>query len=316
MRRSLAGAAVLLLGAVLVVQLHGQVPAGATYAGNRLCLACHKGTNAELVAGYQQTAHFKAMQAASDAAIVADFAGAPFGKDQVKWVLGVGRHEQAYLDGDLKVLPGIWSVTDKKWVPQEAVDGATQCVGCHTTGFDPAAKTWKELGVGCERCHGPGSVHNTAKREERKTTILNPATLDPALQAAACGQCHSHGKSKDGQYAYPHGYVPGTDLAAVFDDGKPTAPGRNQQYSELLQSPAHWDAGVVCEKCHDPHGNTQLEYQLRMPINDTCLQCHAAAVKSLAEHVAAKGKTAPADATCATCHMPDARHLFDKTIVP
>ena len=43
----------------------------------------------------------------------------------------------------------------------------SRCAECHTTGlrknFDAAtqkyASTWKELGVGCESCHGPGSEH-------------------------------------------------------------------------------------------------------------------------------------------------------------
>jgi len=40
-----------------------------------------------------------------------------------------------------------------------------QCTQCHTTGFafaqDQKTRVWKaggngELGIGCERCHGPG----------------------------------------------------------------------------------------------------------------------------------------------------------------
>jgi predicted CXXCH cytochrome family protein len=129
-----------------------------------------------------------------------------------------------------------------------------------------------------------------------------------------CGQCHSRGRAKGGATAFCVGFQPGGDLEAAFDDAKPQAAGRNQQYSDLRQSPKHWDAGVVCEKCHDPHGDTDQPYQLRLSIDDTCLQCHKDKVKSLEEHVKDKGKTAPAGATCATCHMPGGRHLFDKTL--
>ncbi len=306
---------VALVGA-LAVAGHGQV-AGANYLGSRLCIMCHRtnAAHAKIVEGFPQTAHAKAMLAATDAgAIVADFTGAPFAKDQVAWVLSSGRHEQAYLDRDLKVLPGLWLVAEKKWVPQEAVDGATQCVGCHVTGYDPAKKTWKQLGVGCERCHGPGSKHMTAATDAKKTTILLPSNFEPQVQAMACGQCHSRGKSKDGQYAFPHGYLPGTKLSDVYEDAKPQEKGRNQQFSDLMQSPKHWDQAVVCEKCHDPHGNTAQPYQLTMAIDETCLQCHKDKIPSLAEHVKAKGKTAPEGATCATCHMPDGRHLFDKSL--
>lgn len=298
--------------AVGVVASHGQ--AGGGYAGNRLCVACHKRTEAAIVEGYQKTAHAQAMQAVADATIVADFANAPFDRAKIAYVLCRGRHEQAYLDADLKVLPGIWSVDRKAWLPQEAVDAATECLGCHTVGFNPETRTWVEMGVGCESCHGPGKTHTTAKKEDRKSTILNSANFEPKVQAMTCGQCHSRGRDKSGKYAFPHGYVPGGDLAAAFDDAKPAEAGRNQQFSDLMQSPKHWDNGVVCEKCHDPHGDTAQPYQLRLPINETCLQCHADKIKSLAEHVAAKGKTAPENATCATCHMPEGRHLFDKTV--
>ncbi|MCC7493591.1 MAG: hypothetical protein IT204_14650 [Fimbriimonadaceae bacterium] len=303
--------------ALLAVAAHSQVD-GATYTGNRLCLVCHRANHAKIVTAYPKTAHARAILKPTDEVIKADFTNAPFTKDKITLVLATGRHEQAYLDADLKVLPGVWDVDAKKWLPHEPVDAVTECLGCHTTGFNPETRELKDsmFGVGCERCHGPASKHNTAKKEDRKSTIAIPSSFTPALQAASCGQCHSLGRSKDGKLAYPHGYRLNTDLAEVFTDARPTKPGRNQQYSEMLQSPKHWQAGVVCEKCHDPHGDTAQPYQLVLPINETCLQCHKTTVPSIEEHVKAKKHALPAGATCATCHMPDGRHLFDKTIVP
>lgn len=297
---------------VLALAAHAQI-ADATYIGGKRCALCHRARNKDLVEAYPATAHAKALLEPTDENIVADFANAPFQRDQVAWVLASGRHEQAYLDKELKVLPGLWSVSDKKWLPQEAVDGGTECVGCHVTGYDPETREWKEAGVGCERCHGGGSLHMKAKADDRKSTIVTPSTLTPQLQAADCGQCHSRGRSKDGKYAFPQGYVPGTDLAACFDDAKPETAGRNQQYSDLIRSPKHWENGVVCEKCHDPHGATEHPFQLRLPINETCVQCHKDKA-DLAAHAKAKDKTPAADATCATCHMPNGRHLFDKAV--
>ncbi len=34
-----------------------------------------------------------------------------------------------------------------------------ECAGCHTTGFVAATVTCNEEGVGCEACHGPGSIY-------------------------------------------------------------------------------------------------------------------------------------------------------------
>ncbi len=71
-------------------------------------------------------------------AIVAKFdANSPVKKADIKYVLGRGKVYQNYLDKDLKVLPGEWRVKEQKWVAIESVDGATQCVGCHATNFDP-----------------------------------------------------------------------------------------------------------------------------------------------------------------------------------
>jgi mono/diheme cytochrome c family protein len=35
----------------------------------------------------------------------------------------------------------------------------TKCIPCHTTGYDPEKKTYKEENVGCEACHGPGEKY-------------------------------------------------------------------------------------------------------------------------------------------------------------
>jgi predicted CXXCH cytochrome family protein len=277
------------------------------YKGSPVCAMCHKNTNKEIVDGYQSSPHAKAMQKADDKdAIVADFsANAPFTKDKVAFVLGVGRHEQAYMDADLKVLPAVWDVKAKAWKASDAADGATQCIGCHTTGYDPAKKTYLQAGVGCEMCHGPGSEHMMG---DKKTTIVNPKSLSPQLQAMDCGQCHSAGKDNpSGKYAFPIGYRPGDDLTKVFADAKPMAAGRNQQYSEFIQS-KHSKVGLSCVTCHDPHNTVGKPGQLKKPLPDLCLDCHAAKIKDMATHA----PSAPEGATCATCHMPAGRHIFTK----
>ncbi|MBI2844548.1 MAG: hypothetical protein HYX78_14230 [Armatimonadetes bacterium] len=276
----------------------------AQYKGSATCKMCHKAMNKEIVSGYETSAHPKAIQKADAAnAIVADFSSnTAFTKDKVAYVLGTGRNEQAYLDANFQVLPAIWNVKSKSWTATKAVDGNTQCVGCHVTGFDAANKTHKEMGVGCESCHGPGSDHTGGPS---KANIVNPKNLTGAKKAMVCGQCHSVGKDTTGNFAFPTNFRPGDDLTKSFVDAKPTSPGRNQQYSEWIQS-KHGQMGLDCTTCHDPHNTTGIKPQLKKPINELCLGCHAGTVKDLATH--APG--APADATCATCHMPEGQHTF------
>ncbi|MCL5105635.1 MAG: hypothetical protein M1133_16190 [Armatimonadetes bacterium] len=296
------------IGMLIVVMAAGLAtgdPHTAQYKGTAACTMCHKGMHKAIVESYQKVDHPKAMQKADAAgAIVADFAGSPFPKDKVAFVLGKGTREQAYLDANLQVLPGAWDIKSKAWKATPAADGATQCVGCHTTGYDAEKKSYTELGVGCEACHGPGSEHMA---KPSKDNAPNPAKLSGKLQGMVCGSCHSLGKDTSGKYAFPVGFRPGDDLTKCFVDAKPTAPGRNQQYSELMQS-KHGQMGFSCATCHDAHGTTGLAAQLKKPINDGCMSCHAAKIKDMKTHAPA----APADATCATCHMPGGQHTFKK----
>ncbi len=302
------GLALLLMGAAALA-LHGDV-ASATYKENKWCMACHKARNADIVTGWQKTGHantfWKVGQEKAGEQIVADFgASAPFTKDKVAYVMGAGERRQAFLDASLKVLPGEWQVEQKTWKTIPADDATTECLGCHTTAFDAAAKTWVEAGVSCQMCHGPGSEHMTAS--DKKATIVRPETLEPHARAAICGQCHSTGRDPSGKYAFPVAFRPSQDLAAKFNITKPAGHAPMQQYSELMQSPGHWANNVVCDTCHDPHGASAQPYQLKKPVNDLCLGCHAGKItgpQHAAENLAKQ--------TCAKCHMPDGAHFFKK----
>ncbi len=284
----------------------------AKYTGPKLCTACHKATHPEVIAAVSAGAHARAMWAIADAdeshPLVGDFSGdPPFAKERVAYVLGVGRKYQSYLDADLHVLPAEWSVEDKAWRPREAVDATRDCLGCHTTGFDPETKQWAALGVTCEMCHGPGSTHvaSNAKNE----TIARPSALEPERRAMICGQCHSHGKSKDGSLTFPRGYRPGDDLDQHFVTDSEVPKGAvNSQYNELTQSGTHLAAGTVCTTCHAAHGPVgQLPNQLRAPVNDICLntECHGGKLAG-AQHEPAALQAV----TCAVCHMPGGTHVF------
>lgn len=291
---------------IVVIAATAQPPADATYKGSKACVLCHKNSHAAIVQGYDRTGHAKAFADAAQTptAIVAQFGEeAPFKKEQIKYVLGAGKAAQAYMDASFQVLPGEWDAANKRWKPTSAVDGSKQCIGCHVTGYKPEAKTWVQASVGCESCHGPGSAH-AASGDKKK--ILNPKTLPKDREAVVCGQCHSKGTDPTKTYAFPTSFRPGDDLAKVFVDAKPTARGRNQQYSEMIGS-KHLANGVVCTTCHEPHGaGAAQSFQLRKPVTDLCLGCHKD--KEIAKH--APG--APEGATCATCHMMAGSHTFRK----
>jgi hypothetical protein len=75
------------------------------------------------------------------------------------------------------------------------------CVGCHVvgyreqTGFVSAEETPQLTGVGCERCHGPGSDH-----------LVNPAANKLGVHGGTaasvlCVQCHDFEQSPDFVYS-------------------------------------------------------------------------------------------------------------------
>lgn len=281
----------------------------AAYKGYAICKMCHQNMEVSkaFVPLFDKTSHPKAMQKASaEGAIVGDFAtNSAFTKDKVAWVLGKGRNKQAYLDANFQVLPAMWYVKEKQWKPTTACDGPTMCIGCHTTGFDCTTKKYQEEGVTCEACHGPGTDH--AGKMGNKAFIVNPKNLDKAKEGMVCGQCHSVGKDTAGKTAFACGFRPGDDLTKFFVDGKPTMPGNNQQYSEFVTS-KHSQVGLNCVTCHDPHTAASGKSQLKKPVNDLCLGCHAGTIKDMKTHA----PQAAADATCASCHMPEGQHTFKK----
>lgn len=279
-----------------------QPPADAKYTGMKLCLGCHSVLNAELTKAFEPTGHPKAMQEASaEGAILANFDDdTPFLKEQVAYVLGGKSTHQFYLDKDLKILPGKWNINAKRWEPHAAGDGVA-ILGHYTTGFDPAKKTWNDMGVTCEGCHGPGSAHAATGKKE---TIGSNQTLSAAKQAMVCGTCHAAGTSKDGKYKFPAGYKWGDDLEKHFTLAEVKGPGYMQQYNEWAGS-KHAPAGVSCSTCHEVHGKASSNpSQLKDTEYKLCMACHEPAVKK-ADH-----PEVPEGGKCSPCHMPQGMHTW------
>ncbi|EEG76998.1 multiheme c-type cytochrome [Dethiobacter alkaliphilus] len=184
-----------------------------------------------------------------------------------------------------------------------------RCIACHTTGFD--ADAWDEakedfmageredlkdifvadLRVGCEACHGPGSVHNETRSAE---DIINPANFTAYEdRMMTCEQCHDRNsrsmRSADANDA--RGFVVGQNLddyrvqispswgtgsRNVSLDGK----GRrgHQQNMDMRLSRflgVGYHADQVCFDCHTPHGVGVNPDNLRLRDDvQSCTDCH------------------------------------------
>ena len=92
------------------------------------------------------------------------------------------------------------------------------CDGCHSVNYDVKAKTVTEWNVGCEKCHGAGSLH---VQFPVAATIVNPAKLQGERADDVCLQCHSQGQPRTKPlegvyYDWPVGYQPGDRLSDVW----------------------------------------------------------------------------------------------------
>ena len=159
------------------------------------------------------------------------------------------------------------------------------CEGCHTDNERGNASEeeggWVATGdpryydVQCENCHGPGETH-----------VMNPDATQPLASLAVgvdldsgCGECHqgSHHGFVEEWAVSPHAQVVGFAAAreecAACHRGQATliAWGENDDYVEKFSSEP---LPVVCGVCHDPHGETAFEHQLRFPVNTNSIEIH------------------------------------------
>ncbi len=263
---------------------------------------------------------------------------------EVTAVLGINR-KQNYLtrmsNGDMYLLPVKWDATKNEWsdyyglkdhFPGEGDYWSDRtrlwqykCAGCHVTGLqvnyeqttDSFNTAWKDMGIGCESCHGPGSNHLKAAKtyfDYEQETIINPAKLPWRLRAMVCGQCHNKGVSiakvphKDKgfpvKYSYAEGFKPGMALNLYYDSDSKGASGdeteHHQQYNEWTES-EHATAGIMCTTCHNVHQagihKQPNKAQTTMPGGTLCTSCHQAQNKRAAHRIHTYG-------SCIACHMP------------
>jgi mono/diheme cytochrome c family protein len=183
-----------------------------------------------------------------------------------------------------------------------SLEDVQQCFSCHTTDYtpSPSGPVLNEMGIHCERCHGPGLDHvrlmtgpaPPASGQDRN--ILNPARLKAFAQLEMCGACH--GKPPRA-----------TDLSALLliEQTPQTArfPSRRLVLSRCFSESAD---GLKCTSCHNPHINVS---EWRAQRDQPCIACHS-------ERLGAKPRTCPVQQTdCVSCHMPKERAMlhFDFT---
>jgi predicted CXXCH cytochrome family protein len=315
---------------------------GAQYTGSPSCERCHT----SIYKRWKKTPMANVVRdpRAHPDAIIPDLktnSVAPFTLDQVAFVYG-SKWKQRYftrIGDDYFPLPVQWDIGNKTWRPYHVADSGADwwtayypssnlkrptgptCDGCHSVNYDVRTKKPTEWNVGCETCHGAGSVHVA---QPTRTNIFSPSPADAIASTDTCVQCHSQGQPRGGlidgkAYDWPVGYHVGLRLQDYwklephtlgetnfthYADG--TAHKNRMQGNDFVQS-VMYRRGVTCASCHDAHG-TENDAQLRKPAATICLDCHAANgpngphVASLEEHT--HHKIDSPGSQCVACHMP------------
>jgi len=256
----------------------------------------------------------------------------------VQYAVGSGRTARSYVidrDGILFESPITWYVESQKWALSPGYDENPRqrfnrrvsdgCVQCHSGRAAPAGDRnsnrfeqppFHELGIGCERCHGPGQQHvehmsaGGDSKSEGDLLIVNPAKLDKHLSESVCYQCHMDGERRilRKNRAY-HDFRPGMateDIWTVFASQAASRADESLPFTshvEQMRASACFresQGELSCTSCHDPHrtpGPTEKAAFYR----DRCNSCHSTRGCSLPLD---KREAEPALNSCIHCHMP------------
>lgn len=167
--------------------------------------------------------------------------------------------------------------------------GSKKCAECHedlTGHFDGAThsrialKDAKGTDIGCESCHGGGSVHVRAGGS--KGTIVNPSK-----SPETCFTCHL---DKRGEFSLPHAHPVLSGQVTCNDCHDPHKGHVVKRSGAELETPnetctkchtaqkgpflfKHNAMVEGCTVCHNPHGTVNQKMLVARDAN-LCLQCH------------------------------------------
>jgi len=255
------------------------VIAAPEYIGSEICADCHASVHAD----WRETGHHLQLRDAD----VAQKTGFELPKgytwDDISYVIGGFKTKANFVDKAGYIVTSaknssksktMYDLKDRTWsdyFPGEKK--AYDCVSCHTTGYNPEGSqggrpgivgTWRENGIGCEMCHGPGSEH--VDTPTRKYIIKTRSEV-------LCAQCHQRG---------------GIDNRPLSEIGLV----RHHEQINELKSGVH--KGLSCLNCHNPHRRasrtkdnctichsrvaTRYEQGVHGQEGITCIECHMAEI--------------------------------------
>jgi Tfp pilus assembly protein PilF len=256
--------------------------------------------------------------------------------------------------GRLQCLPIAWDVRLKRWYDlnqgtrintddwlywtNAGQNWNGMCAECHSTNLkknydintNTYKTTWKDIDVGCEACHGPGSGHVTwaetpdMGRPDVKNynLIMKTSGISSKELVDLCAPCHSR-RAILGDYTHSEQDLLDVMLPSLltselyFNDGQILE--EVYEYGSFTQSKMY-HRDVKCSDCHDVHSIKPIKDG-----NDLCLTCHRAKEYDTSNHHFHKKKGETGEpirsndgnilfdvgtgAECKECHMPGKKYM-------
>ncbi|WP_420265236.1 DmsE family decaheme c-type cytochrome [Candidatus Magnetominusculus dajiuhuensis] len=205
---------------------------------------------------------------------------------------------------------------------KEGFVGAETCKGCHPDSYEQYKKSphskahvkGPESQDACETCHGAGAKH-VEKGGGRGVEIFNfDKNIDPALKSAKCLACHQANKA---QVFWSMSKHSAASAGLSCDSCHKLMLSENEKFLKDKQPDlcfkCHKDikmqsnkqshhpikeGKVLCNDCHDPHGEFNSKMLKADTVNELCYKCHAEKRGPfMYEHP-------PVVENCLTCHAP------------
>jgi Tfp pilus assembly protein PilF len=262
---------------------------------------------------------------------------------RMDYVVGSGTAARTYLNdtnGRLFQLPLSWYTQTGRWDFSPGYAEANKrfdrtvpdrCMACHnaypeSVPFADGKYSQVPTGIGCERCHGPGSLHADERLIENDApdsidfSIVNPDHLRLDRQLDVCQQCHLQttvSLLRDGRG--PFDFRPGLPLAEYVAyyyaaEGEADASTIDViSHADRMRQSACFvgafgsDSPLTCTTCHDPHQGFRSAGESYF--DTRCKSCHGDAELSARFDEGSEWRADHRDerAACSSCHMPKVR---------
>ncbi len=250
----------------------------------------------------------------------------------VKYIIGSGQHTNSHIterNGYLFQAPITFYTQSQQWdlAPGFAHGGnerffrslELECLACHSDRPRLETGTFNRYinspqPIGCERCHGPGSLHIAEKKQgiiidtakQADLSIVRPSRLSRERLMDLCQRCHLQGISVLAHGKNYTDFRPGMKLHDYIRYFLPRYTNSDRafimasQADRLRMSKCYQKSAMSCLDCHNPHHSIRKTKQT--DFIRACQKCHNPKQQTTCSRPHEEREKQHEN--CISCHMP------------